>query len=62
MVEQPSPCNIERIVKKTWTHVATNDDVIPQVLQSPRNFPMRSKATVLQLHGSTLQLQPCIKN
>jgi hypothetical protein len=35
MVVQPSPCNIERIAKQTWTHVATNDNVIPQVLQSP---------------------------
>jgi hypothetical protein len=43
MVEQTSPCNIKRIVKQTWTHMATNDDVIPQVLQSPQNFPRRSK-------------------
>jgi hypothetical protein len=38
MVEQPSPCNIETIVKQTWTHMATNVNVIPQVLQSPRIF------------------------
>ena len=32
MVEQPGPCNSERIVKQTWTHMAMDDDVIPQVL------------------------------
>ena len=43
LMEQPSPCNIERIVKQTWFHVATNDNVIPQVLQSWQDFPRRSK-------------------
>jgi hypothetical protein len=43
MVEQPSPCNIERIAKQTWTHMAMYDNVIPQVLQSPGNFPRISK-------------------
>jgi hypothetical protein len=34
MVEQPSPCNIERIAKQTRTHITMNVNVIPQVLQS----------------------------
>jgi hypothetical protein len=65
MVDQPSPCNIERIVKQTWTHVATNDDLIPQVLQSLQNFPRRSKPKTYgwnHISLSTLQLQPCIEN
>jgi hypothetical protein len=37
MVEQPSPCNIERIAKQTWALMATNLNVIPQVLQSQKN-------------------------
>jgi hypothetical protein len=68
MVEQPSPCNIERIAKQTWTHVAMNDNVTPQVLQSLKNFPRISKPETHEwnrisgFYGSTLQLQPHIKN
>jgi hypothetical protein len=43
MVEQPGPCNIERIAEQTWTHMAMDVNVIPQVFQSLRNFPGRSK-------------------
>jgi hypothetical protein len=39
MVEQePSPYNTERVAKQAWTHLDTNVNVIPQVLQSPRSF------------------------
>jgi hypothetical protein len=48
--------------------MATDVNVIPQVFQSPRNFPGRSKPEtygwnhILWLHELTLQLQLCIKN
>jgi hypothetical protein len=66
--EKPSPCNIERIAKQTLTHMATNDNVIPQVLQSPRSFPRRSKPEtrgwnrISGFYGLTLQLQLRVKN
>jgi hypothetical protein len=60
MVEQPSPCNIERIAKQTRTHITMNVNVIPQVLQSLRNFPRRSKPKLMDgIISRDFMDQPC---
>jgi hypothetical protein len=67
-VERPSPRDSEGIAKQTWTHVATSNNVIPQVFQSQRNLPRRPKPEsygwnhISRLHGLTLQLQPHVEN
>jgi hypothetical protein len=67
MVEQPSPLDSEGIAKQTWTHVATSNNVIPQILQAQRrSLPRRPKPEtygqnyISRLHEPTLQLQPYI--